>query len=259
MSINDSVYGVGTYRDGNFSPCSLSAFSLEGTPAGSFENPIVGPPELFNPGAKSGRKINVSPPMTPTTDGDSQTSCGWEKKRVLQVNYFINGVGEENFIPAEILGNDTGLMRKIGYRTLRVKTHVKQRGMTSLANQVMAGYLRGQSMDSKGMYTCSALMCFENDSTLEVMSCEARFCIDRLESVEVLPVLHLRERQKYKSLQDLAEQMITDLKCAQYLPNLARTQPQWGRKPQLDAQEWADKLASPFNAHQHAQKLVPFA
>jgi len=67
-----------------------------------------------------------------------------EKKRVLQVNYYINGVGEENFVPAEIVGDGTGLMRQIGYRTLRIKIRsMKRDGLTDLSNQIMAGFLRG--------------------------------------------------------------------------------------------------------------------
>mmetsp|Transcript_7211 Transcript_7211/g.11407 ORF Transcript_7211/g.11407 Transcript_7211/m.11407 type:complete len:271 (+) Transcript_7211:236-1048(+) len=210
----------------DISPCSLSHISVDATPVGSFENPIAaaGPPELYNPGAKSGVKINMSPPMTPTTDADSQTTCEWEKKRVLQVNYYINGVGEENFVPAEIVGDGTGLMRQIGYRTLRIKIRsMKRDGLTDLSNQIMAGFLRGRKRESKGEEcTCSALMCFESDNTLEVMSCEARIVLSEMHSLEILPILHLRERTKFESLKELAEQMVTDLRCAQYLPSLSR-------------------------------------
>eukprot|EP00465_Bigelowiella_longifila_P000186 CAMPEP_0185251386 /NCGR_PEP_ID=MMETSP1359-20130426/798_1 /TAXON_ID=552665 /ORGANISM="Bigelowiella longifila, Strain CCMP242" /LENGTH=201 /DNA_ID=CAMNT_0027833267 /DNA_START=139 /DNA_END=745 /DNA_ORIENTATION=- len=181
---------------GNVSPCSLPHNSVDGTLAGSFENPIEAPPEMYNPGARSGVKINMSPPMTPTTDADSQTTCEWEKKRVLQVNYYINGVGEENFVPAEIVGDGTGLMRKIGYHTLRIKTQAMKRdGMADLSNQIMAGFLRGRIRESKGECTCNALMCFESDNTLEVMSCEARIVLSEMDSLEILPFYtYVRER-----------------------------------------------------------------
>jgi len=205
------------------SPCSLSIVSIEGTPAGSYDT-VLGAPDLYNPGAKSGVRINMSPPITPTTDGDSHTTCDWvEKKRVLQVNYYVNGVGEENFIPATILGDGTGLMRKIGYHTLRVKASMKSRiGVTNLSNQIMAGFLRGQLKEEKGEITGSALMCYLDEDTLEIMSCEARIVLSELEALEILPVLHLRERQKFDNLQELADQMITDLRCAEYLPHLSR-------------------------------------
>ncbi|GAB5370875.1 hypothetical protein AAMO2058_001530800 [Amorphochlora amoebiformis] len=194
--------------------------------------------------------------MSGSTINTEYTQSVEERKRVMQVNYYVNGVGEESFIPTRVVGQGTKRMRKIGYRTIRLEaTGLKER--TRLSGQIMAGFLRGRCVvpprtpspsflpafkDSKTsatfqsrtslvqrIRTCSALMCFGTENRLEVLSCEPGFRLSDMYDLEILPVLHLREYKEFRNLEELTDQLLIDIRCAQYLPVLyARTRTKSG-------------------------------
>mmetsp|Transcript_10247 Transcript_10247/g.20061 ORF Transcript_10247/g.20061 Transcript_10247/m.20061 type:complete len:155 (-) Transcript_10247:587-1051(-) len=115
-------------------------------------------------------------------------------------------------------------MKNLGFRTLSIRLH-QGTAVPNLAKQVMAGFLRGRTSEGKSEYTTSALFCFHTDYQVEIMSCDPDFPLYKMEDVEILPILHLREMQRYSSDEQLAQQMEIDIRCTQYLPSLERAAP----------------------------------
>jgi len=225
-------------RDGSVSTCSMSMISITGgasdTPMGTPDDrtrEVIGAGSLDSSGNGSiyrldngmgNVKISLAAPMTPSSTCESEQD--WEgKNKVMQVNYYVNGVGEENFMHATILGPGAARMKNLGFCTLRIRLH--QGTVPNLARQVMAGFLRGRTKEGKSEYTTSALLCFHTDHQVEIMSCDPEFPLYKMEDVEILPILHLREMQRYASDEQLAQQMRIDIRCTQYLPSLERAAP----------------------------------